>query len=105
MDTSPRAFINMGEEHQLIEPIVKAIRNSNFNFRTPDGIASVLTDLNPDISISPDTISKTLRDSPVFIRASSLNREGKPLYAVRSDYLTDSGLIKSAVSTLLGIVA
>ena len=88
----------------LLDPIITVIRNSDYDFRTPDGIASALTDLDPEMEIDPDTISKTLRDNPAFIRASSLNREGKPLYAVRSDYLASVGPISAAFSALTGRV-
>ena len=104
MESSPQAANKLGGEYQLIAPIVTAIRSSEFDFRTPDGIASVLTDLHPDMDIDTDIISKTLRDSPLFIRASSLNREGKPLYAVRCDYLASAGPIKAAFSALTGRV-
>lgn len=104
MESSPLAAINLGEEHQLLDPIVTAIRSSDYDFRTPDGIVSALTDLNPDMDIDPNIVSKTLRDNPLFIRASSLNREGKPLYAVRSDYLANIGPISAAFSALTGRV-
>jgi hypothetical protein len=104
VESSPLGDINLGEEDQIVDPIVTAIRSSDFDFRTPDGIASALTDLNPDMDIDPNIISKTLRDNPLFIRASSLNREGKPLYAVRSDYLANVGPINAALSALTGRV-
>jgi hypothetical protein len=79
------------------EEAIKAIKDSQYHWRTIDGISEAL-------GIDPERVGEIIVNSSKFIKNSKTSRSGKALYGVRKDYLSHTPTIARFAQSLAGVV-
>ena len=76
------------------DPIIRALRDSHYLWRTPTGLAKA--------SDAPrESVLQFLNTSDLVVRSPAPNPSGEPLFALRDRVRNEVGLGRRAVDTLL----
>jgi len=79
------------------EEAIMAIKNSQYHWRTIDGISDAL-------GRDREMVAEVIVNSPKFIKNSKTSTSGKALYGVRQDYLSHTPAIARFAQSLAGVV-
>ena len=84
-------------QRHIEEEAIKAIKDSEYHWRTIDGISNAL-------GKDPERVGEIIANSPKFIKNSKSSRSGKSLYGVREDYLSHTSPLSRIAQSLAGVV-